>query len=103
MSKITSKLTKHVAKLANIPISDQEAEQLADDFAETLVVVDQLQSLDVDDVEPTHQVTGLTNVLREDKIDEKKMFTQKEALANAPRQHNGYFVVDRLINKEEQA
>jgi len=103
MSKITSQLTKHVAKLANIPISDQEAEQLADDFAETLVVVDQLQSLDVDDVEPTHQVTGLTNVLREDKVDEKKMFTQKEALANAPRQHNGYFVVDRLINKEKQA
>ncbi len=101
MSNIDKNLTKHVADLANIPISNQEAENLADAFEETLEVVDQLQSLDVDEIEPSHQVTGLTNVWREDKVNQEKMFTQKEALANAPESHQGFFVVDRIISKEE--
>lgn len=101
MGKIDKKLTKHVANLANIPISDQEAEILTNAFDETLKVVDKLQSLDVGKTEPSHQVTGLVNVWREDKVIEEQMFTQKQALANAPRKHDGYFVVDRIINKEE--
>ena len=99
-SKVDKQLTKHVAKLANIPISDQESEELAQAFQETLTVVDELQSLDVSKVEPTHQVTGLTNVWREDEVNQDKMFTQEKALANAPQQHNGYFVVDRILKKE---
>ncbi|MEA2056321.1 MAG: Asp-tRNA(Asn)/Glu-tRNA(Gln) amidotransferase subunit GatC [Patescibacteria group bacterium] len=101
MEKIDKKLTKDVANLANIPISDQEAENLANAFSETLEVIDQLQSLDVGETEPSHQVTGLTNIWREDKVIEEQMFTQEQALANAPRKHNGYFVVDRIISKQE--
>jgi aspartyl/glutamyl-tRNA(Asn/Gln) amidotransferase C subunit len=101
MSNIDKNLTKHVADLANIPISNQEAENLADAFEETLEVVDQLQSLDVEQTEPTHQVTGLTNVWREDKVNQEKMFSQQEALANAPKSHQGFFVVDRIISKED--
>ncbi|MBD3250748.1 MAG: Asp-tRNA(Asn)/Glu-tRNA(Gln) amidotransferase subunit GatC [Candidatus Pacebacteria bacterium] len=106
MPKIDQSLTKHIANLANIPISDQEAGTLAKAFQETLKVVNKLQSLDVEGVEETHQVTGLSNVLREDEVDEKRMFTQGEALANAPQKngipqtHSGYFVVERIITKE---
>ena len=32
---------KHIAQLANIPISEEESNQLAQDFSETLQVVDQ--------------------------------------------------------------
>lgn len=90
----------HIAQLAHIPITPQEEETLATAFEETLQVINTLQEVDVTGVEPTHQVTGLTNVLREDIVDETRTFTQSEALANAREQHGGYFVVPQLIDQE---
>lgn len=88
---------KHIAKLSNIPITDAEAETLQVAFDETLATVANLQDVDVTGVEPTHQVTGLENVLREDIVDDSRTFTQEEALANAKETHKGYFVVPRII------
>lgn len=99
MSKINTDLTKHIARLANIPISDKEAKDLTQAFADTLAVVDQLQEPDISQIEPTHQVTGLTNVTRQDEVDESRMFTQKQALKNAKHTHQGYFVVPRILEK----
>lgn len=97
---VNKQLVRHIAQLANIPISSQEEEKLAKDFSETLEVVDKLQKIDTQGVEMTHQVTGLKNITREDKINKENMFTQKEALANASHIHNGFFVVERLIDAE---
>jgi len=99
MAKIDKQLTKHVAKLANIPITETEAEELASAFSETLIVVDELQKLAVDNTEPTHQVTGLTNVTRDDVVDKEKMFTQEQTLANASKTYQGFFVVPRILKK----
>lgn len=93
-------IVHHVAQLAQIPVTDQEEEKLEKAFDETLKVVDQLQELDVSGIEPTHQVTGLINVLREDIVDDKHMFTQEQALANAKNTHNGFFVVNQLIDQD---
>lgn len=100
LAKITKNQIKHIADLANIPITDQEQIHLQQAFEETLDTIAELQSVDVSKVEPTHQVTGLTNVLREDVVDSDNMFTQKQALANAKQSHNGYFVVPRIIEKK---
>ncbi len=100
MAKFDQKLTKHIAHLAKIPIGEKEAKELTKAFKETLKVVDELQKLNVKDTEPTHQVTGLSNVWREDKIQEEQMFSQEEALANAPKKYHGYFVVERIIDQE---
>lgn len=86
-----------IAKLANIPVTDALADNLADGFTKTMVVVDELTKVDVTDVEATNQVTGLENVLREDEIDTKRIFTQEEALQNAKRTHKGFFVVDQIL------
>ncbi|MBW7956172.1 Asp-tRNA(Asn)/Glu-tRNA(Gln) amidotransferase subunit GatC [Patescibacteria group bacterium] len=90
----------HVAKLANIPISDQEEKNLELAFEETLAVVEQLQTVDVSGVEPTFQVTGLENVMRDDVVDDRRMFTQAQALANAKATHDGYFVVPQVISQD---
>lgn len=89
-----------IAKLAHIPISEKEEKALAKGFDATLKVVDTLLSVDVKGVTPTSQVTGLENVFREDEIDGTRTFTQDEALANAPRKHNGYFVVDQILEDD---
>ncbi len=93
-------IVHHVAKLAQIPVTTTEEKALEKAFDETLSVVNSLSQLDVSGVEPTHQVTGLTNVLREDIVDEQRMFTQEQALMNAKHTHNGYFVVPQLIDQD---
>jgi aspartyl/glutamyl-tRNA(Asn/Gln) amidotransferase C subunit len=98
-ANINQDLVKHVAQLANIPLAENDAEQLTAAFIETLKVVDQLQALEVKAVEPSHQVTGLTNAWRQDEVKPDQMFSQEQALANAPRQHQGYFVVEQILKK----
>lgn len=88
-----------IAKLANIPVTDEEKRTLAQGFTKVLGVLDQLKEIDVTNVEPTHQVTGLENVTREDEIDVTRMFTQDQALANTPKKHNGYVVVDQVLSE----
>lgn len=101
MSKnITTSQVHHISKLANIPVTEKEAEAISKSFDETLEVVSQLQSVDVSKTEPTHQVTGLENVLRDDVVDTESMFSQDEALANAKHTHNGFFVVPRIIDEK---
>ena len=99
-SHISQDQILHVAALAQIPISEDEASKFTSAFEETLAVIDNLKTVDTSQTEPTHQVTGLENVLREDKVDENHMFSQTEALANAPKQHQGFFVVDRILHND---
>ena len=98
-NKITTAQVDHIAKLANIPISLQEKQQFATDFTTTLDAITNLQKIDVTNVEPTHQVTGLENIFREDEVKEEQMFTQKQALANGANTYQGYFVVGRIIDE----
>lgn len=91
---------KHIAQLANIPITAVEEKSLEAAFQETLVVIEQMQAINVSNVQPTYQVTGLENVLREDVIDEARMFSQKQALANAKETHDGFFVVPQVIAQD---
>lgn len=101
MSQVSTTTVSHIAKLAAIPITSTEAETLASAFSNTLKVVDHLQSVDVSSVEPTHQVTGLENIWREDVVDSNRQFSQQQALANAPQTHQGYVVVPRVLATAE--
>lgn len=92
----TSKDIAHIAKLARIPLSHDEEQTLAEGFTSTMKVVDELFAVNVKNVEPTHQVTDLENVLREDEVDASRTFTQETALANAKATHNGFFVVNQI-------
>jgi aspartyl-tRNA(Asn)/glutamyl-tRNA(Gln) amidotransferase subunit C len=98
--QVTLDQVKHVAGLAHIPVTNEEAKKLASAFAETLQVIENLKSVDVSQVEPTHQVTGLENVTRPDVVDHDRMLTQDQALANASQTHQGYFVVPRVLSTD---
>lgn len=89
----------HIAILANIPVSDAEKQELAKGFTTTMEVVENLKKAETSGIDPLHQVTGLTNVWREDIVDEARMFSQEEALRNATNTYNGYFVVDQILDK----
>jgi aspartyl-tRNA(Asn)/glutamyl-tRNA(Gln) amidotransferase subunit C len=93
---------KHIAKLANIPVSDVEAQGFTTAFDETLEMVSRLQTVNTTDVEPTYQVTGLENIFRDDRVEEETMFSQEQALANASQVYQGYFVIPRVIDEDAE-
>ena len=99
-SSVSSSAVHKIAQLANIPVTPEEEEKLSQAFNETLEVVAHMSELDTSNVQPTYQVTGLENVFRDDVVDEKRMFTQTQALANAHKTHAGYFVVQQVIDQD---
>lgn len=99
---VTTNQVNHIAKLANIPVTKPEEAALAKAFNETLAVVDELKSVDVKGIEPTHQVTGLENITRDDSITPERMLSQEQALANAQHVFQGYFVVPRVIDEKDE-
>jgi aspartyl/glutamyl-tRNA(Asn/Gln) amidotransferase C subunit len=78
---------KKIAKLANLSISDDMAQKLQKDLDATVGLVDELAKLDLKDAEPTSQVTGLTNVMRDDVIDRSRILPT-----------SGYFKVKAIFN-----
>lgn len=96
-AKLTIAEVKHVAKLANLTFSDEEAEIYRGQLSGVLDIVDELQQIDTAKINPTSQVTGLVNVFREDEVDPTRTFTQEEALRNAKKTHNGFFVVPKIL------
>ena len=97
MGKISKDLVKHMSDLAKIPINSKEEEEFADGFSKTIDAVDELFDVDVKGVEPTHQVTGLKNVFREDEVDDARMLSQEAALSGTKNKHDGYFVVPQIL------
>jgi len=98
--KFDREFVYQIADLAKIPVDEAQAESLSGEFEESMAVVDGLTHIDTAGVAPTYQVNNLVNAWRDDVVDEKRMLSQQEALANAPRTHEGYFVVERVIDHE---
>lgn len=88
---------KHIAKLANLPLTDSQEKKLKNTLTETLKYVSKIQSLKTKNVPETNQVTNLHNITRVDKIDTTRMLSQSEALSNANKTNNGYFVVKAIF------
>lgn len=88
----------HVAKLANLALSEEEKKKFEKQLEETAQYVEGLDEVNTDGVVPTSQVTGLENVTREDEI--KPSLSQEEALKNAQSTHNGFFKVKGILQNE---
>ena len=68
MTTLTQTQVRHIAKLARLTLSDAEVEKYAKELTSILQYVDMLAEVDTTNVKPTAQVTGQTNILRDDVI-----------------------------------
>jgi len=68
MADLTRDDVLKLARLARLTITDEEIEQYRKELSDILQYVAQLQQVDVSGLQPTTQVTGLTNVMREDEV-----------------------------------
>lgn len=91
---------RHVVQLAHLPVSEEQLAQFHTQIHSVLSYMSTIQQLPTQGVSETSQVTGLTNILREDIVDTDRMFTQEQALANAKRRHKGFIVVNAVLEEQ---
>ncbi len=96
--KLTLNQVKHVAKLANLPLTDEEEEKYSEQLSKILDYIEQLNQVDILDVEPIFNVTGQNNVFREDTT--TNCLSQEEALQNAPKEKDGMFETKGVFEEE---
>lgn len=91
-----------LSKLADLTLSDTEAKELEPQLTEIIDFFDQLNEVDTQNTEPTSQTTGLVDVTRSDKINTTRILPVSEAVSNAKHEINNYFVVDALLDKDQE-
>ncbi len=93
---IDNKLISKLEKLARLQLGKAEKKKIREDLNEILKMVEKLNDLDTEGVEPlvyVNQERG--NVWREDEIETR--ISREEALKNAPDQDGTYFKVPKVI------
>ena len=96
MAKLSRDDVLKLARLARLDLSEAEIVEYTNELSEILSYVDQLQAVDVDDLKPTNQVTGLTNITREDVIKDYG-YAPAELLKNVPEIKDSQIKVKRMI------
>lgn len=96
MAKLSREDVLKLAKLARLRLTEAEVEEFSGELSAILAYVEQLQSVDVDGLGPTAQVTGLTNVTRPDRIKDYG-YQPADLLKNVPATQDGQIKVNRMI------
>jgi aspartyl-tRNA(Asn)/glutamyl-tRNA(Gln) amidotransferase subunit C len=92
---LTEEDALHVAELARLSLTPEEVDGLTRQLNDILAYVEKLQEVDTTGVSPMARVIPVFNMLREDEV--KPCLSREEALANAPAQEEGAFVIPRVI------
>jgi aspartyl-tRNA(Asn)/glutamyl-tRNA(Gln) amidotransferase subunit C len=89
-----------MASLSKLSIDKKEESYFTKQFNQTIDTIDLLNKVNTNNVKATFHVTGLKNIYREDKVEKDRVLTQKQALSNAKRVHNGFFVVKGVLDEK---
>ena len=88
----------HIAELARLDLTESEVERYQRELSAVLDYVGQLKAVNTDGVEPTAQVTGLTNRLRADVAISSDEATRQRLMAAAPERDGDYFKVKAVFD-----
>ncbi len=96
MAKLTKEDILKFAKLSQLKLSSAEVQEFTTELSSILEYVSHLDKIDVKGLEPTYQVTGLSNVVREDEPIDYPL--DKELLMkNLPSVKDNQIKVKRMI------
>jgi aspartyl-tRNA(Asn)/glutamyl-tRNA(Gln) amidotransferase subunit C len=97
MTKLSREDVLKLARLSRLRLTDDEVDKFMTELSAILDYVAHLETADVTGLEPTYQVTGLTNVTRPDVIKDYGGVTQKDLLKNVPHMQDDLIKVGRMI------
>jgi len=92
---VDEKTVRHIARLARLAVTDDEARALQGELNAILDWVEQLSEVDTDGVEPMTSVVATTMRMREDKVTDGNY--PEIVVGNAPVTEDNYFVVPKVV------
>ncbi|MFZ4453494.1 Asp-tRNA(Asn)/Glu-tRNA(Gln) amidotransferase subunit GatC [Salibacterium aidingense] len=95
MERITKEQVRHVAHLARLSVTEEEAATFTEQLDAIIEFAEQLNELETENVEPTTHVLDIHNVLRKD--EQRPSLDREEALKNAPDQEDGQVKVPSVL------
>lgn len=95
--KINGDQIKNIAKLANLPVSEEEMGLYSEQLSAVLEYVNQLNKVDTSGITPIFNITPLENIVRSDIKED--CLTLDEALENASNKKNGYFATKGVFEE----
>jgi len=84
-----------VALLSRLRLTDAELDEMTEQLSKILGYIDQLSELDTEDVQPIAHAVELTNVFRDDVVQES--LPRQAALGNAPSADEECFRVPAVL------
>ncbi|WP_421947727.1 Asp-tRNA(Asn)/Glu-tRNA(Gln) amidotransferase subunit GatC [Phaeodactylibacter xiamenensis] len=93
--KIDESLILKLEQLARLQLSTTERTAIQEDLNRILEMVEKLEELDTEGIEPLTYINEDVNVLREDVV--RGQTGRADALRNAPDQDSEYFRVPKVI------
>ena len=97
VQRISREEVAHVARLAQLALSEDELDAFTSQLAAVLDHAADLEALNVDDVEPSTHAFPLKNILRSDEPGEG--FEIEEVLEVAPEVEEGQFRVPPILGE----
>lgn len=97
--QVDDALVDKLSRLSMLQFGPEEREGIKSDLEKMIGFIDKLQELDTAGVEPLLHITPEVNILRDDVPG--NMLTQQEALQNAPAHNGRFFLVPKVIKKDE--
>lgn len=99
---LETKDIQHIAKLARLHLTQEETEQYASELSVVFDYFAMLDEVDVTGVEETTQVTGLTNVVREDVAKVASLALRADLLEAFPRKNGELLTVKAVFTDSEE-
>jgi aspartyl-tRNA(Asn)/glutamyl-tRNA(Gln) amidotransferase subunit C len=96
MAKLTRDDVLKLAQLARLDLTDEEVAEFAEELSAILQYVEHLSAVDVEGLKPTNQVSGLTNVTRDDVVKDYG-YAPEKLLENVPAVEDNQLKVKRMI------
>ena len=95
---VTENDVKRIAEYARIGLTEEEVVSMTVDLNSVIETLKPITEYDLEGVEPTfHPIGSLSNVMREDV--EAESFSRDVALANAPKQQDGCFLIPSILGE----
>lgn len=99
--EINKTTIQHIATLAKLEFNtNEEQDKIRQDMNNMLAMVDKLNELDLDNVEPLIYISQQENVLRKDVVVQE--ISKEEALANAPQKDSDYIKVPKVLSQPNE-
>lgn len=97
--QVDDALIEKLSRLAMLDFDVEERDEIKADLEKMIGFFDKLKEVDTTGVEPLLHITGEQNILRDDVPG--NMLSQEEALRNAPHHDDRFFLVPKVIKKDE--